>query len=104
MNYSFFLMSVILLAECFQITTAISGGCDYSKAKFEKVGSKTVPAELCGWFLGPKDKSKPKDCDEQTLYTFWPPNSPKSSVVWDCPAHKDKCQQDKSEDPRGYCG
>jgi hypothetical protein len=91
MNYSFFLLSVILLAECFQITTAIDGGCDCSKAKYLVNGKVTSTGELCGWYMGPKDKSKPKDCLENTIYNCWPQENPKSIALYDCTEYKQKC-------------
>jgi hypothetical protein len=104
MNYSFFLLSVILLAECFQITTATMATCDCSKAKFKKVGPITVTSELCGWYLGPKDKSKPKECLEHMLYKCWPQDSPISYSGVDCDVHNLKCNlTNVTKTPTGLC-
>jgi hypothetical protein len=93
---------MVLLASYSQTTLAINGGCDCSKAKFITKNGLTAALELCGWYMGPKDQSKPNDCLANALYKCQQPGNPKSYIHQNC--NEKKCNQSDTGTPFGVLG
>jgi hypothetical protein len=96
MNFSSLILNVIILMSCLQKTTTKFGECDCSKAKFNPYSS--VSDDMCGWYMGPANKSKPNECLENAVYRC--ASDLYSMKVEDCnKASAKKCKQNETGKP-----